>query len=425
MKDNYQPIEVMRKLFDKDYENKVCVECKSPMPSYVSINNAILLCNNCAARHMKLGYNVSYIRHLSSDWDAYLFAYLDRGGNSRFIRLSKKYDLDQMPIEQKFNTRILEYYRLLVSNENKYNIFLYIQIKSEVLADAPPFEIPYEYAKNPIENQIIYFPEFENYQIFEGNFVPESKKEGLKNAFRFVGSGLGSMATYFGEKYQEYDMNNKIIEGGAATLKGIAAAGKLLYKISKPIVKYASIRAIQGVGYLCKQVEDQITKEDKDDGESENEDEKKNNNKKHKKKKVNKKKEIKTNNDNSFNNNNNSINNQGNNNIIQDGDFYFEPCVDYPTFESINRISDDNKNGQNNNFNPNQNNNNYSNQINNNYSNQINNNYSNQNNNNYTNQNNNYFPNQNAINNQVMKPDFVIPVGLESSSHENSIIGEK
>ena len=425
MKDNYQPIEVMRKLFDKDYENKVCVECKSPMPSYVSINNAILLCNNCAARHMKLGYNVSYIRHLSSDWDAYLFAYLDRGGNSRFIRLSKKYDLDQMPIEQKFNTRILEYYRLLVSNENKYNIFLYIQIKSEVLADAPPFEIPYEYAKNPVENQIIYFPEFENYQIFEGNFVPESKKEGLKNAFRFVGSGLGSMATYFGEKYQEYDMNNKIIEGGAATLKGIAAAGKLLYKISKPIVKYASIRAIQGVGYLCKQVEDQITREDKDDGESENEDEKKNNNKKHKKKKVNKKKEIKTNNDNSFNNNNNSINNQGNNNIIQEGDFYFEPCVDYPTFESINRISDDNKNGQNNNFNLNQNNNNYSNQINNNYSNQINNNYSNQNNNNYTNQNNNYFPNQNTINNQVMKPDFVIPVGLESSSHENSIIGEK
>ena len=57
---------------------------------------------------------------------AYLLSYLDRGGNSRFIRLSKRYNLDEMPIEQKFNTRILEYYRLLVSNENKYNIFLYI-----------------------------------------------------------------------------------------------------------------------------------------------------------------------------------------------------------------------------------------------------------------------------------------------------------
>jgi hypothetical protein len=114
MEDNYHPTVVLQKLFEKDYENKVCVECKAPMPSYVSINNSILLCNQCAERHMKLGYNVSYIRHLTSDWDAYLYSFMDRGGNSRFIRLSKKYNLDDMPIEQKFNTRILEYYRLLV-----------------------------------------------------------------------------------------------------------------------------------------------------------------------------------------------------------------------------------------------------------------------------------------------------------------------
>jgi hypothetical protein len=115
MNDNYQPIEVMHKLFEKDYENKVCVECKSPMPSYVSINNAILLCDQCAEHHMKLGFNVSYVRHLASEWDPYLFSYLERGGNSRFIRLSKTYGLDDIPIEQKYKTRIVEYYRLLVS----------------------------------------------------------------------------------------------------------------------------------------------------------------------------------------------------------------------------------------------------------------------------------------------------------------------
>ena len=64
---------------------------------------------------MKLGYNISYIRHIASDWDAYLYSFMERGGNSRFIRLSKQYNLDDMPIEQKFTTRILEYYRLLVS----------------------------------------------------------------------------------------------------------------------------------------------------------------------------------------------------------------------------------------------------------------------------------------------------------------------
>ena len=197
-KENFSPIEVMRRLFEKDYENKVCVECKCPMPSFVSINNAILLCDRCAKRHMNLGYNVSYIRNLASNWDAYLYSYMDRGGNSRYIRLSKKYELDSMPIEQKFNTRILEYYRLL--------------IKSEVLADAPPFEIPYEVAKEPINNQIIYFPEFENYQIYEGKVKIEKKNHfGYIDAFRFVGNGLGSLATYLGEKYQEYDMNNKIM----------------------------------------------------------------------------------------------------------------------------------------------------------------------------------------------------------------------
>jgi hypothetical protein len=39
------------------------------------------------------------------------------GGNSRFIRFSKKYELDKMPIENIFYTKISEYYRLLV-NQN-------------------------------------------------------------------------------------------------------------------------------------------------------------------------------------------------------------------------------------------------------------------------------------------------------------------
>ena len=105
-KESFKPINIVRRLFEKDYENKVCVECKAPMPSFVSINNAILLCEKCASRHMTLGYNVSYIRNLASKWDPYLFAYLERGGNSRYIRLSKKYDLDNVPIEQKFNMKM-------------------------------------------------------------------------------------------------------------------------------------------------------------------------------------------------------------------------------------------------------------------------------------------------------------------------------
>ena len=388
--EKYKPIVIARKLFEKDYENKVCVECKCPMPSFVSINNAILLCDQCAQRHMKLGYNVSYVRNIMSDWDAYLYTYMDRGGNSRFIRLSNKYNLKDLPIEQKYNTRILEYYRLL--------------IKSEVLADAPPFEIPYEVAKEPINNNIIYFPEFENYQIYEGNFKPEKKSKGYVDAFRFVGNGLGSMANYFGNKYQEYDMNNKIVQGGIATFKGLAAAGKFLYKLSKPIIKYASIRTVQGVGYLCKQAEFQLSDDEGDDGEEEEDEkqEKNNNNKKTNKKKKKKKKNEESKNKNEINNNEN--NNNQDSLCLKEGEYIFEPCIDYPTFESINRVNETNN-------------------VNNNNNNIIDNNF-NINNFNENNIQNEFKPNY-QNNNQIITPDYVIPPGLESSSHENSIVGEK
>ena len=104
----------MQYLFDKDYENKICVECRSPMPSFVSINNSIIICGICAEKHKKLGFNISYIREIKEKWDPYLLSFLERGGNSRYIRFAKKYELDDLPIEQKYNTKILEYYRLLV-----------------------------------------------------------------------------------------------------------------------------------------------------------------------------------------------------------------------------------------------------------------------------------------------------------------------
>ena len=281
-----------------------------------------------------------------------------------------------------------------------------------MLADAPPFEVPYQNAKDPINNQIEYFPEFANYQIYEGKFIPEKKNSGLIDAFRFVGSGLGSLATYLGSKYQEHDMNNKLIEGGAATLKGLAVAGKMLYKIAKPVVKYASIRAVQGVGYLCKQAEFQLSDDEYDDNEEDEEDKKvkKNENKNEKKKnKKNKKKKKK---DKEI-----TINPETNNSfVLIDGNNYlFEPCVDYPSFESINKIQNNNYNNNNQNYDINYNNQN--NNINNNYqNNNINNNYQN------NNINNNMNMNPLPINNN-QKPEFVIPPGLDCS--EASIIGEK
>ena len=118
MKENNKSNNIIQYLFDKDFENKTCVHCKSPMPTFASINNAIIICQQCAERHKELGYNISYVRELKDDWDPYLLSFFEMGGNSRFIRFVKKYELDDMPIENLFYTKISEYYRLLVNQNN-------------------------------------------------------------------------------------------------------------------------------------------------------------------------------------------------------------------------------------------------------------------------------------------------------------------
>ena len=121
---------------------------------------------------------------------------------------------------------------------------------------------------------------------------------------------------------------------------------------------------------------------------------------------------------------NNTINNNSfcvldcNNSNISESAKLKESC-DLPTLELINMAGNNDNN--NNNIYPNQNNDYYPNQNNNCYPDQNNNFYPDQNNNIYPNQNNNIYPNQNINNNNNnnITPEFVIPVGLESSSHEN------
>ena len=120
-----------------------------------------------------------------------------------------------------------------------------------------------------------------------------------------------------------------------------------------------------------------------------------------------KKKNINTN-DNKIEETNNTINNNSfcvldcNNSNISESAKLKESC-DLPTLELINMAGNNDNN--NNNIYPNQNND---------Y-------YPNQNNNCYPDQNNNFITNQNINNNNNnnITPEFVIPVGLESSSHEN------
>ena len=193
------------------------------------------------------------------------------------------------------------------------------------------------------------------------------------------------MGNYIAEKYQENDMNNKLIDGAVATAKGVAIVGKALYKIAKPVVKYTSIKAIQGIGYLCNQTVELLA-----DGETADKDNKKD-------EKGNKIEEEKQNNLNQ-NNPNNQINQNNGLDLPDGGQLIFQQSEEYPTFESIDRIY---KNNNNNVIQNNLNNDNI-------------------NINNIQNQNNiNMIYNNQYNNNQIKRPDYSTARGLDYS-----IIGE-
>ena len=203
-----------------DNENKICFDCGGPFPTYVSINNGVFICSNCAQNHSKLGYNVSFIHQISSPWDPYLLSYACRGGNSRFKRLCAKYEIPCESYnendEQKLNKYIIrlgEYHRLL--------------LRSEILADEPPKPLYLEVAKDKCNLNIIYFPEFENYHLYKGEVVVPGKS---------------------------YSIGGKIWNGTKATAGIVGTAGGMVYKVGKPVVCFLGKNAYNGLKYIGKSI---------------------------------------------------------------------------------------------------------------------------------------------------------------------------
>ena len=140
--------------YNLDMKNNICADCgKKKSMDYASINNGIIICEQCAKEHLALGYNISFLHSLGEKWDDYLFNYIKVGGNSRFLQFCKDYKLDKHNnnIMQKYKSKGLVYYRDI--------------LRSEVLGYDPPENInvnkAYEEEKEIPDN----YPEFKKYSF--------------------------------------------------------------------------------------------------------------------------------------------------------------------------------------------------------------------------------------------------------------------
>ena len=203
-----------------DSENKICFDCGGPFPTYVSINNGVFICSNCANNHSRLGYNISFIHQITSPWDKYILSYALRGGNSRFKRLCNQYEVPCQSYNEnddeklnKYIIRLGEYHRLL--------------LRSEILADEPPKPLYFEVAKDKCDLNVIYFPEFENYHLYNGDII--------------VPQGQNSVG-------------EKIWNGTKTTVGVVGKAGKVFYNVGKPVVCFLGKSAFNGIKYLGKSI---------------------------------------------------------------------------------------------------------------------------------------------------------------------------
>jgi len=100
--------------------NSECVDCSAPDPKWVSMNNGVFLCFQCAGIHRGLGMDISDIRSLQIDsWSKSQLLYLIKGGNNNFKKHLSEFNIDPLSasIEEKYKSKAALYYRNFLKNE--------------------------------------------------------------------------------------------------------------------------------------------------------------------------------------------------------------------------------------------------------------------------------------------------------------------
>ena len=280
--------------YSLDSENRICFDCGGAFPCCVSINNGVFLCKFCGENHRKkLNFNISFIREINDDWDEYLLAYATRGGNSRFKRLCLQYEVPCQSLTQNDDEKINKY----IIRLGEYNRLV---LKSEVNCDEPPKPLYKEVANNPIQN-VMYFPEFENYKLFKGN-VRASGNNNLTNNGENDSTGA------------------KIWNGTKTTFNIMKTTTGIIYNTSKPIVSFLGNAAFSGLKYVGTSVWNYMNNNETTNGEGNNAQNNQTNDGNNKNKisettNQNNNYNYNSNLNNNFNNNPNNINNNYDNNF--------------------------------------------------------------------------------------------------------------
>ena len=188
------------KILLKEPKNNECFECSNFYPEYISLNNGIFICQNCAREHFKLPKSISYIiKNKLRSLNLNNIQYLCCGGNqklSEFIN-SEYPNLKKFSPKHLYQTYAMDYYRKMLNylieggikpEKPDLNIaYNLIEINDEIKNNKNDIIIDIKCDKNKKRN--INKIKSESYMKLNKNKYPKIKPiVGNKNLFRFNGS---------------------------------------------------------------------------------------------------------------------------------------------------------------------------------------------------------------------------------------------
>ena len=204
-----QQIKRMKSIISSmDEKNIFCIDCGIDKIDYVSINNGIIICSDCYEKHKNFGYKISYLKSFSEKWDNYLLRFIQLGGNSKFFKFLYQYNLNELPIEKKYKTKAIEFYRQ--------------KLKSEVMGfDPPQLNFTLNDAQEIIDNIEDNYPEFKNYtyakqvdiEALEKKYNKKSYMSNMSSFFENFGKKIKNTANNFSEKLEEYKIKERMLIG--------------------------------------------------------------------------------------------------------------------------------------------------------------------------------------------------------------------
>ena len=186
--------------------NKHCIDCNAENPTWVSINNAVFICSQCAKIHKMLNPEISTIKSIEvDDFTQDEISLLKIGGNDRFLALMTEYEITQSQNKEfKYHLKICEYYRMLLQCElqKQFNPDAYEQ----AIKIKPSPEIALQLMDNINEENI--------------NCNQSKIQTGINNVldtfssvFNFVGSKIQGTAQQLGIDEKIKNFGNAVKEG--------------------------------------------------------------------------------------------------------------------------------------------------------------------------------------------------------------------